>query len=137
MHVDGGCHCGFIKYEADIDPDAVGLCHCSDCQTISGSAFRIVVQVPKEKFRMLGGKPKTYVKTAESGNKRTQAFCPECGTSIYAAAVGDDPAMIGVRVGNLRQRAQLKPSRQICCRSKLPWLPDIPGLESHPKGPVS
>ena len=137
MHVDGGCHCGLIKYEADIDPNAVGLCHCTDCQVISGSAFRIVVQVPKEKFRMLGGKPKTYVKTAESGTRRTQAFCPECGTSVYATAAVDDPPMIGLRVGNLRQRAQLKPSRQIWCRSMLPWLPELKGLESHPKGPAA
>ena len=135
MLVDGGCHCGFIKYEAEIDPAGVGLCHCSDCQVISGSAFRIVVQVPKEKLRMLGGKPKTYIKIAESGTRRTQAFCPECGTSVYAAAAVDDPPLIGLRVGNIRQRAQLKPSRQIWCRSKLGWLPEIPGLQSFEKGP--
>ena len=135
MHVDGGCHCGFIKYEAEIDPNTIGLCHCADCQVISGSAFRIVVQVPKENFRMLGGKPKTYIKTAESGNKRAQAFCPECGTAIYATAAGDDPQVYGLRVGNLRQRAQLRPSRQIWCRSKLGWLPEMPGLQSFEKGP--
>ncbi len=135
MRVDGGCHCGFIKYEADIDPDTVGLCHCADCQVISGSAFRIIVQVSKENIRMLGGKPKTYIKTAESGTKRTQAFCPECGTSVYAAAAGDDPPILGLRVGNIRQRAQLKPSRQIWCRSRLPWLPELAGLASFEKGP--
>ena len=32
MHIDGGCHCGNITYEADIDPEAVSICHCADCQ---------------------------------------------------------------------------------------------------------
>jgi hypothetical protein len=135
MHVDGACHCGFIRYEAEIDPASVGLCHCTDCQQISGAAYRIIVQVPREQFRMLGGKPKTYVKTAESGTKRTQAFCPECGTSVYASAAVEDPPILGLRVGSMRQRAELRPSRQIWCRSKLPWVPDLPGVPSFDKGP--
>jgi len=33
------------------------------------------------------GAPKIYVKTAESGNKRRQAFCGTCGTQLWACAV--------------------------------------------------
>jgi hypothetical protein len=36
---------------------------------------------------MLSGMPKTYIKTAESGNKRLHAFCGTCGTPIYSSAV--------------------------------------------------
>src|SRR5215831_5403921 len=86
MKIDGGCHCGNITYVAEIDPDKVGLCHCTDCQTLSGSAFRISVPAARNAFSLSGGQPKIYVKTAESGAKRAQAFCPECGTPIYAAA---------------------------------------------------
>src|SRR5687768_9845371 len=85
MRVDGGCHCGKITYEADINPDKDGLCHCTDCQTLTSSAFSLFVPVAKENFR-LRGEPRVYVKTAESGNRRAQAFCPECGTRIYASA---------------------------------------------------
>ena len=42
MKVDGGCHCGNITYRAEIDPDKVLICHCTDCQTLSGSAYRTV-----------------------------------------------------------------------------------------------
>ena len=42
MKIDGHCHCGYITYEADIEPDKTLICHCSDCQTLSGSAFRVV-----------------------------------------------------------------------------------------------
>jgi hypothetical protein len=37
MKIDGRWHCGAITYEAEIDPDMVALCHCTDCQTWSGS----------------------------------------------------------------------------------------------------
>ena len=43
MKIDGRCHCGYITYEADIDPDKTLICHCTDCQTLSGSAFRVHV----------------------------------------------------------------------------------------------
>ena len=134
MHIDGGCHCGFIRYEAEIDPEAVGICHCTDCQTLSGSAFRTVVSAKKDGFKMLGGQPKIYIKTAESGNKRAQAFCPECGTPIYSSAP-TDPQVFGLRVGSVRQRAQLRPKRQIWCRSALDWVAEIGSLAKIPKQP--
>jgi len=140
MKVDGSCHCGFIKYEAEVDPEQVRVCHCTDCQTLSGSAFRTVVPVSKEHFRMLGGQPKIYVKTAESGSKRAQSFCPECGTPIYAAAVSDTPSY-NIRVGTLRQRAELPPKAQVWCRSALGWVMDpaalseAPAQTKHPRGP--
>lgn len=89
MKIDGGCHCGNITYTAEIDPMNVGICHCTDCQTLSGSAFRTRVRAAKGAFNIITGQPKIYVKTAESGAKRAQAFCPECGTPIFSAAASD------------------------------------------------
>src|SRR5215510_302316 len=91
MKVDGSCHCGTIRFEAEIDPNKVVLCHCTDCQTLSGTAFRTVVPAIAGTFRLLSGAPTVYVKTGESGNKREQTFCPDCGTPIYSATVGADP----------------------------------------------
>ena len=133
MKIDGSCHCGGIAYEADVDPAKVVICHCTDCQTLSGSAFRVVVPAKKEDFRLLRGSPKVYVKTAESGAQRLQAFCPECGTPIYSARPGDTPTY-GLRVGAIRQRAELRPSSQLWCRSRLDWLPSLettPQLEKQ------
>ena len=31
MKVDGACHCGSIRYEAEVDPAKVIICHCTDC----------------------------------------------------------------------------------------------------------
>ena len=125
MKINGGCHCGSIAYEAEADPDKVVLCHCTDCQTLSGSAFRIVVPIAEADFTLLSGALKTYVKTAESGNQRAQTFCPECGTNIYATSVGDGPKVLGVRVATARQRDDLPPKRQVWFRSHQNWLTDL------------
>src|SRR5258706_15752221 len=102
MHIDGGCHCGKITYTAEVDPEKVGICHCTDCQTLSGTAFRVSVAVTKENFH-LKGEPKIYLKTAESGAKRAQGFCPDCGTPIYATAA-ENPQAFNIRLGTARQR---------------------------------
>jgi hypothetical protein len=134
MHIEGGCHCGKITYAAEVDPGTAGICHCTDCQTFSGSAFRTVVQAKKGDFRFLTGQPKIYIKTAESGNQRAQAFCPDCGTHIYAAAASD-PQVIGIRIGTARQRAQLQPKRQIWCRSAQGWAMDLKSIPQFAKQP--
>jgi hypothetical protein len=124
MKVDGRCHCGAITYEAEVDPARVGICHCTDCQTLTGSVYRVTVQAPRERF-VLRGRPTTYVKTAESGNRRVHAFCPTCGTPVYAAAAVDEPPTYSLRVGCLAQRHELRPARQQWCDSALPWAADL------------
>jgi len=130
VKVDGGCHCGRIRFEAEVDPEAVGVCHCTDCQTLTGSAFRANVQAPAASF-VLHGEPRIYLKTAESGRQRAHAFCPDCGTPLYAAAPQDTPSY-SLRIGTLRQRRELgRPKRQIWCGSAVPWavLEGVPRLE--------
>src|SRR5246127_4488359 len=131
MKIDGGCHCGNISYIAEIDPDKVGICHCTDCQTLSGTAFRVSVAAAKEAFH-LTGEPKIYIKTAESGAKRAQAFCPECGTPLYATAA-NDPQKFNIRVGTVPQRAELRPKTQGWCRSARDWVMDLQSVRQFAK----
>jgi hypothetical protein len=125
MHVDGACHCGEITYTAEIDPGKVIICHCTDCQVLSSSAFRMVVLAEKGSFRLQSGTPTTYIKTADSGRKRAHAFCPRCGTQMYATPPVDNPDHYGLRVGSILQRAQLRPSRQLWCKSACEWVGEI------------
>jgi len=63
MHVDGECHCGHVTFEAEIDPQAVSICHCTDCQSLTGSPFRVTVICSGEQIRIQSGSPKIYAKT--------------------------------------------------------------------------
>ena len=126
MHVTGTCHCGAIAYAAEVDPATVRVCHCTDCQKLTGTVFRAGISSLPGTFRLIRGSPKTYLKTADSGARRAHAFCPECGTPIYSTSPEPNPAIHGLRVGGLDQRAELaQPARQIWCRSALPWSMDL------------
>jgi hypothetical protein len=101
---------------------------------VTGTAFRVSVPTPGENFK-ISGTPAIYIKTAESGNRRAQAFCPACGSSLYSTAPGDGPKdFYMLRVGILRQRDQLAPRRQIWFRSAQRWLAglgDLPKTETQ------
>ena len=135
MKIDGACHCGLISYEAEIDPANVAICNCTDCQALSGTAFRVVVPTQESDLK-LSGEPKIYIKTtSDSGAPREQAFCPNCGSSIYATSVGGEDRLLMIRAGTLKQFDQLTPSRQIWTQHKHGWLDslaDLPGLETQP-----
>ena len=128
MEVTGKCHCGHIRYRAKINPERISLCHCTDCQTMSGSAYRVSAQIPLQDFELLSGQVRIYVKTADSGEKRVQAFCPECATPLYAESL-ENPKIRSLRIGAIEQRAALRPRRQIWCRSALRWTEDLSQIE--------
>jgi hypothetical protein len=130
MKVTGNCHCGAIRYEAEVDPASVGVCHYTDCQQFSGSPWRASVRARAADVR-LTGEPKVYVKTADSGTRRGQAFCGNCGSPLYAFTP-DDPQVFNLRLGSVDQRAELPPHAQIWCDSALPWALDISALPSRP-----
>jgi hypothetical protein len=127
MHVDGACHCGNVAFEAEVDPETVRICHCTDCQTTSGSLFRANIQADGATFRVVRGTPKIYIKTADSGNQRAQAFCPDCGTGLWATSP-TNPTSYGLRVGTIAQRAAFRPAQQIWCQSELPWTAAVGGV---------
>ena len=128
MKIDGGCHCGIIKFHAEIDPEQVQICHCTDCQTLSGSAYRTVAPAAAESFKLLSRKPKLYAKTAEDGSQRLQAFCPECGSALYSAPPEGEKGYFGIRVGATNQRDQLIPKTQYWVRSAQRWAQDLSGM---------
>jgi hypothetical protein len=133
MKIHGACHCRFIVFEGEADSARAGICHCTDCQTSTGTAYRTNVPVAGRDFRMLAGEPTIYVKTtAESGNPRAQAFCPKCGTPIYSTTPGPgQKETYMVRVGTLAEREQFIPKMQSWARSAQPWA--VAGLTSVPR----
>jgi len=97
-----------------------------------GPRFESRCRLPPDTYRLLTGEPKIYVKIAESGARRRHSFCSNCGAPVSATADIDNPRTYSLRVGCLRQRAQLPPKKRIWCRSALAWaqdVSDLPGTE--------
>ncbi len=125
MNVTGGCFCGHVTYEATVDAQQVYICHCTDCQRHSGTAYGVVVAVLDQQFRLLSGTLKTFDKIVDSGTVRALAFCPECGTRIHATSVGDPGDFMGLRLGTVNQRDRLTPKGQFFGHSAQDWVMDL------------
>jgi hypothetical protein len=131
VHIDGACHCGAVSFTAEVDPSRVMVCHCTDCQVLSGAPFRAVVAAPIESL-VVTGETKSYIKVAQSGNRRAQVFCPECATPLWATAP-ENPTSVIIRLGCVKQRADFKPTVQIWHQSALPWLSELASVPGSPE----
>ena len=131
MYVEGNCHCQLVKFRSEVDPDEVEICHCKDCQSLSGTAFHTIVPAKEGTFEMLSGEVKKYVKIADDGATRIQSFCPECGSPIYSSPPEGTSGVLRIRVGVIKQRDHLVPKMQYWARSAQPWTQAISGMKKN------
>ena len=130
----GGCQCGHVRYRLEGDAIALVVCHCSECQRQSGSAFGMSLIVPKNALVMEGATPKTFCRTADSGKSVVCAFCPNCGTRIYhdPEAIADT---VNIKPGTLDDRSGLEPKAHVWTVSKQPWVPIPDGVRCFERQP--
>lgn len=112
MNIDGQCNCGAITFTGEADPARVVICHCTDCQAMSGAPYRANVPVPVLSF-VLRGEPKRSVKTGSSRAQIVTTICGTCGSPIFS------------QKGDARQGADLSSKRQGFCDSAMPYAQDI------------
>ncbi len=124
MKIDGVCHCGEIAWEAEINPDKILVCHCTDCQTLSGGPFRWGTLIAIEDYTLLKGRPKHYTKIAASGAARVLGFCGTCGTPLYGTQA-ENPTTYSLRLSSAKQVAALRPTMQMWSDSAISWLEDL------------
>ena len=103
LPVTGRCHCGAVQLRALVDASRVFVCHCVDCQVLTGSAYRVVVPAVAGSCEV-SGPVSRYARRADSGAVRYQVFCPTCGTPLMATGA-DAQGLATLRVGVLDQRA--------------------------------
>ena len=119
MNITGQCHCGAIAYRARLVSTAIAICHCTDCQALSGSPYRATATARAADFDITRGAPAAYVKTGDSGRQSTQYFCRVCGAQLFRRGEGEDA--IGIRIGTITERHALAPEGQSYLRSALPF----------------
>jgi hypothetical protein len=79
----GGCACGAIRYEIPDEPMVMNDCQCRDCQRRSGTGHGSYLTFPRRAAVKLRGQAKQWAVAGDSGNMKTHAFCPECGSPVY------------------------------------------------------
>lgn len=91
------CSCGQLHLATEGEPIRISICHCLACQRRTGSAFGVQARFPRDQVRF-EGRSTQYVRTADSGNRITFHFCPDCGSTVYYQ-LEQVPDAIAVPVG--------------------------------------
>ena len=120
MKIEGGCLCGKVRYSAEAEPAFVGVCHCKNCQKETGTAFAIVVAIPKPALNVQGTL-KTFDDRADSGRILRRRFCPECGSSLFDETEAMSNIVM-VMAGTLDDASWVKPGMEIYTDSAQPWV---------------
>lgn len=135
----GGCPCGAIRYEIRSEPSLTYVCHCTDCQRRSGSAFAVSLVVPDAAFAITAGDPVVSTRVAESGNTVSLSLCGACGGPVFAGRRGGPRGTLTVRAGTLDDTGGVRPDIHIWTRSRQPWvaIPNgVPSFGTRPPVPV-
>lgn len=133
MKIEGGCLCGKVRYSADAEPAFVGVCHCKNCQKGTGTAFAVVVGLPKLALNVQGDL-KTFNDRGDSGKTLFRRFCPACGSSVIDEAEAM-PNVVMVLAGTLDDPSWVKPGMEIYCDSAQPWVSLGGDRQRFPKMP--
>jgi hypothetical protein len=129
----GGCACGAIRFECDVEPFIMVNCHCRDCQRASGSAFAPVMFVPKTGIRLLG-EPRYYKRIGDAGKSVERGFCPSCGSQV-TMKMDRFPDALGLQAGCLDDPSMYKPSMDIFVASATPWNTMDPNVQKYEQRP--
>jgi len=129
----GGCLCGKIKYSAEADPIFMGVCHCTDCQRTTGSAFEPVIAIPEPSLTVQGSS-KTFTSKGDSGQPIHRIFCPDCSSNLMSRA-DIMQGVVMLTTGTLDDNSMFKPSMQIYCDSAQHWVHLGGDIKAFPKMP--
>jgi len=134
MPLGGGCQCGAVRYEITAAPLPPIVCHCTQCQKQTASAFGMTLPVARRDLRLLSGELKAWRRLADSGRELACYFCPDCGTRLYhSSSMG--PEFWQLKPGTLDDVSWLEPVAQVWTKSAQPWLElrgDLPSFPGQP-----
>ena len=131
----GQCQCGAVRYSLTGKAVTAFVCHCTDCQRQSGSAFGMAAWLEDAELDLQRGELKEWIRHTPSGKQMACRFCADCGSRLFHQVLGS--RYLSVKPGSLDDPAQFQPVAHIWVGSKQPWV-EIPAgvlqFEGNPSG---
>ena len=115
------CRCGQLRATAAGEPVRVSVCHCLNCKKRSGSAFAVQARWPAQQVA-IEGRSNSFEMVADSGNRATFHFCPECGSDVYYVNEGKFDGQVAIPLGAFDDPYFLTPSFSVWEERKHDWV---------------
>ncbi len=125
----GRCECGTVSYRVADEFEYALNCHCSRCRAATGSAFKALAGVAREKLEVTEGRDSLLI-FGEPDEHNTR--CGVCGSLLYSVVRGG--AYVHVALGSLVDAPAIRPTEHIFVGSKAPWFEitdDLPQNEEY------
>lgn len=130
----GGCACGALRYSTPHTPIFQNLCQCRDCQRRSGTGHGAWLTFAARAEMAITGEAAHWEVAADSGNVKSHAFCPVCGTPVYLRFAAM-PDFIAVAAGSLDEPARFAPHALTYAVRGEAWDAIVPGLQAFDRMP--
>lgn len=125
--IEGGCHCGAVRYAISGKPEASMICHCRTCRAVSGAPILAWISVAGDAFEITRGHSKEYV---SSDGVRRQ-FCGRCGAQLTYARIDDQG--VDVTTASLDDPDAFPPTHHSWLSHDISWLEFGDGLPTFPE----
>lgn len=119
--VPGSCLCGEVKFECENRFNQFHLCHCTQCQKITGSAHVSNLFTDPENISWISGK-ESIKRYDVPGRTISSSFCGSCGSPVpYVSKSGK--ALV-VPAGSLDAAPNISPQDHIFWAERTSWYED-------------
>lgn len=123
----GGCACGAVRYEISGEPVFSNHCQCRQCQRVSGTGHGSYMTFASRGQVRLSGKATHRDMAGDSGNVKTHAFCPTCGSPVYLTFAAM-PDLFTVHAASLDEPDRFRPQVVTYAARGPAWDPLDPAL---------
>ena len=129
--LNGKCLCGTVEYAVQDAFEYAMNCHCSNCRRTTGSAFKPMAGIRRERLWLVKAKDARLI----NGNTDAadDVHCGTCGSLVYS--VVREGAYVHVPMGTLLDTPTIRPAEHIFVGSKAPWYEksdDLPQYREFP-----
>ena len=131
MTIEGGCHCGAIRYVAEGEALMHALCHCKDCRLSAGAPVVAWIMYPLDAVRVTKGKTQDY----ESSEHGRRQFCPRCGTGLFYTNADILPDIIDIQSATLDNPDIVPVQAQFQTAERIEWMArvhELPMFDRYP-----
>ncbi|MCC3859716.1 GFA family protein [Pseudemcibacter aquimaris] len=124
--INGSCLCGAVTFKLKDEFDTFNICHCKQCQQMSGSAHMANLFTATDNIEWLSGEDQIMTYDVP-GREIRNSFCKSCGCNLPYITISGRSLL--VPSGSLETEPVTTPEQVIFWKERMSWYDDIHNVE--------